>query len=157
MSSETFEEFFGVVKKGKSKKTNEILDFMQNAVLQIAEIVDQLDLKVTSVEGSLNGIKRDIQEIKSRPAAGGGMVSSAPVGAPAPPPTGGGGGLPPLPGIGSPPPPGGGFGGLSSAPQGSSPPAGDRPMSPMMMQANLQNELKAAFKNIRARLDADEE
>ena len=158
MSSDTFEEFFSVVKKNKSgDKTKEILDFMQNAVMQIAEIVDQLDLKVTSLEGSITEVKNELQAVKNRSTAspaspiGGGSV-------PAPPAPGGSGGLPPLPGMGSPPSGGGGsFGGLSPAPKSPSSPPADRPMSPMMMQANLQSELKAAFKNIRARLDEGDE
>ena len=156
--STNLEEFFGNIKKKKNEPTLKLFDFVEKTIMQLAEVVQQLDEKLTGMESNFNRVRTDLEEVKRRPSAapaplGGGGVS-------VPPPPGGGGGLPPLPGMGggsgmggglTPPPPkpaGGGPGGA---------PPGDRPMSPMMVQANLQNELKAAFKNIRARLESGDE
>ena len=118
--------------------------------MQLAEVVQQLDEKLTGLESNFGRVRSDLEEVKRRPVGGSAAPNLGGGGISVPPPPSGSGGLPPLPGLSSssPKPMGGGPGGA---------PPGDRPMSPMMVQANLQNELKAAFKNIRARLESGDE
>lgn len=147
--STNLEDFFGSIKRKRNEPTLKLFDFVEKTIMQLAEVVQQLDEKLTGMEASFGRVRSDLEEVKRRPAG----ASSAPslgggISVP-PPPGGGGGGLPPLPGMGS---------GLTSPPprpsgMGGAPPAD----SPMMVQANLQNELKAAFKNIRARLESGDE
>ena len=150
--STNLEEFFGNIKKKRNEPTLKLFDFVEKTIMQLAEVVQQLDEKLTGMETNFNRVRNDLEEVKRRPSAGPSASSPGGGGVPVPPPPGGGG-LPPLPGMGgglTPPPP------RSNGPSGGAPP-GDRPMSPMMVQANLQNELKAAFKNIRARLESGDE
>jgi hypothetical protein len=157
--STNLDDFFGVIKKNKNEATFKLFDFVEKTIMQLAEVVDQLDIKLTSMETNFNRVRSDLEEVKKRPAAAAPSASLG-GGVSVPPPPGGGGGLPPLPGMGgglSPPPArSSGGSGPPGAPSGGAPPA-DRPMNPMMVQANLQNELKAAFKNIRARLESGDE
>lgn len=150
--STNLEDFFGSIKKKRNEPTLKLFDFVEKTIMQLAEVVQQLDEKLTGMESSFGRVRADLEEVKRRPAGGSSSPSLGGGGVPVPPPPGGGGGLPPLPGMGS---------GLSSPPPRSGGPsggpAGDGAMSPMMVQANLQNELKAAFKNIRARLESGEE
>ena len=151
--STNLEEFFGSIKKKRNEPTLKLFDFVEKTIMQLAEVVQQLDEKLTGMESNFNRVRSDLEEVKRRPAG----TSSAPSlggGVPVPPPPGGGGGLPPLPSMGG---GGSGLGGGLSSPNSGGGPPGDRPMSPMMVQANLQNELKAAFKNIRARLESGDE
>lgn len=149
--STNLEDFFGSIRIKRNDPTLKLFDFVEKTIMQLAEVVQQLDEKLTGMEASFGRVRSDLEEVKRRPAGasapslGGGSMSVPP-----PPVSGGGGGLPPLPGMG------GGLGGGAPRPGGGEPP-GDRPMSPMMVQANLQNELKAAFKNIRARLESGDE
>lgn len=150
--STNLEEFFGNIKKKRNEPTLKLFDFVEKTIMQLAEVVQQLDEKLTGMESNFNRVRSDLEEVKRRPAGAASAPSLGGGGISVPPPPGGGN-LPPLPGMGgglsSPPPsPAGGPGGA---------PPGDRPMSPMMVQANLQNELKAAFKNIRARLESGDE
>lgn len=151
--STNIEEFFGSIKKKKNEPTLKLFNFVEQTIMQLAEVVQQLDEKLTGLESNFGRVRSDLEEVKRRPAGGAPASNLGGGGISVPPPPSGGGGLPPLPGMG---------GGLSSPPPrsnggpGGAPP-GDRPMSPMMVQANLQNELKAAFKNIRARLESGDE
>ena len=147
--STNLEDFFGSIKKKRNEPTLKLFDFVEKTIMQLAEVVQQLDEKLTGMESNFNRVRSDLEQVKSRSAGGSSAPSLGGGGVPVPPPPGGGGGLPPLPGMG---------GGLSSPPPRSGGgPLGDQPMSPMMVQANLQNELKAAFKNIRARLESGDE
>ena len=154
--STNLEEFFGNIKKKRNEPTLKLFDFVEKTIMQLAEVVQQLDEKLTGMETNFNRVRSELEEVKRRPVAAPSASSIGGGGVPVPPPPGGGG-LPPLPGMGAspsggglvPPPP------RTNGPSGA--PPGDRPMSPMMVQANLQNELKAAFKNIRARLESGDE
>jgi hypothetical protein len=153
--STNLDVFFGSIKKKRNEPALKLFNFVEQTIMQLAEVVQQLDEKLTGMESNLNRLQSDLEEVKRRPAASSPAPSLGGGGVSVPPPPGGGGGLPPLPGMG---------GGLSPTPPrstgGSSPggaPPADRPMNPMMVQANLQNELKAAFKNIRARLESGDE
>ena len=147
--STNLDDFFGSIKKKRNEPTLKLFDFVEKTIMQLAEVVQQLDEKLTGMESNFNRVRSDLEQVKHRSAGGSSAPSLGGGGVPVPPPPGGGGGLPPLPGMG---------GGLSSPPprSGGGPP-GDQSMSPMMVQANLQNELKAAFKNIRARLESGDE
>ena len=146
--STNLDDFFGSIKKKRNEPTLKLFDFVEKTIMQLAEVVQQLDEKLTGMESIFGRVRSDLDDIKRRPVGGSSTPSLGGGGVPVPPPPGGGGGLPPLPGMG---------GGLPPAPSRPSSPAGDGSLSPMMVQANLQNELKAAFKNIRARLESGEE
>ncbi len=156
--STNLDDFFGSIKKKRNEPTLKLFDFVEKTIMQLAEVVQQLDEKLTGMESIFGRVRSDLDDIKRRPVGGSSTPSLGGGGVPVPPPPGGGGGLPPLPGMGGglSPVPGMG-GGLPPAPSRPSSPAGDGSLSPMMVQANLQNELKAAFKNIRARLESGEE
>jgi hypothetical protein len=151
--STNLEEFFGNIKKKRNEPTLKLFDFVEKTIMQLAEVVQQLDEKLTGMETNFNRVRSDLEEVKRRPAGASAAPSLGGGGVPVPPPPGGGGGLPPLPGMGgglTPPPP------RTNGPSGGGSPGGGA-MNPMMVQANLQNELKAAFKNIRARLESGDE
>ena len=147
--STNLEDFFGSIKRKRNEPTLKLFDFVEKTIMQLAEVVQQLDEKLTGMEAGFGRVRADLEDVKRRSAGGASAPSLGGGISVPPPPGGGGGGLPPLPGMGSgltsPPPRSGGMGGG---------PAAD---SPMMVQANLQNELKAAFKNIRARLESGDE
>lgn len=147
--STNLDDFFGSIKKKRNDASLKLFDFVEKTIMQLAEVVQQLDEKLTGLEANFNRVRYDVEEVKRRPAGGSSASSlGGSVGVPPPPISGGGGGLPPLPGMGA-------SGGMGSP--GGGPPPADRAMNPMMVQANLQNELKAAFKNIRARLESGDE
>ena len=148
--SYSLDDFFNKGSKKKTDETKLLFDFVERAILNLAEVVDQLDSKVTSFEETIKELQGKVSKIGSGSGSGSGSDSdsgvsappatappaAAPPGvpglpaapappssaAPAPPPTPGG--LPPLPGL-----PGTPSSSPSPAPAAKSPPP-SQPASP---------------------------
>jgi hypothetical protein len=175
-SFDSFDDFFSSGKSETSKMANlevivsQLFNFSEKMFTQLATIIDQLDAKVTGFETQLKSLDTKIQNIARAPpqASAPSMPSSpglAPPSSPGlpsatapglPPPPAGGGGLPPLPGLSPPPSSGGGPPGSPPGPGGPGGAPGSDTGNPLMVRAQLQNELAEAFKKIRANLKEDE-
>jgi hypothetical protein len=173
-SFDSFDDFFSSGKSDTSKMANlevivsQLFNFSEKMFTQLATIIDQLDAKVTGFETQIKSLETKIQNVaRAPPPSTAPAVSSSPgltppmspstpsAGAPGlPPPPAGGGGLPPLPGLSPPPTSGGAPPGAPGGPP--SGPGGPDQGNPLMVRAQLQNELAEAFKKIRANLKEDE-
>ncbi|MFW9928302.1 MAG: hypothetical protein ACFFD1_02815 [Candidatus Thorarchaeota archaeon] len=169
MSFDSFDDFF-TGKSDKSKVANlevitsQLFNFTEKMFTQLATIIDQLDAKVTGFDTQLRQLSSKIDNMSraAPPSTGGSSISSgvppppSHTGPSLPPPPSGSSGLPPLPGM-APPATAAGGGGFAPSPAGG-PPGSNQPAqnNPLMVRAQLQNELAEAFKKIRANLKEDE-
>ncbi len=81
----SLDDFFTSGSKKKTDETKQLFDFVQRTILNLAEVVDQLDLKVTGFEKSLKDLQDKMATSSSSPAAAPGAPAAAPGASPAAP------------------------------------------------------------------------